>query len=103
MTCTKTLPVLFAIALAAPIASANAQGNGPPCGPETWSTENMTYAKVPCTGGEAASPDARAKTYRSPTPNTAYTPPTEPAFDPRAVFITDEYGFKYNARGDRIR
>jgi hypothetical protein len=40
---------------------AHAQSNTSKCGPETWSTDKMTYVGVPCSGGETAVPQ-RAST-----------------------------------------
>ena len=101
------------------------------CGPETWSTDKMMYVDVPCVGAEAApqgtigaaAPSAAGTNsttytkaqmkqdeyYTQPMPVQAVSggpsyASTGSSCGPRnAVVITDEYGHKYNCRGDRIR
>ena len=105
---------------------------GTKCGPETWSTDKMMYVDVPCVGAEAVqqgtvgqtTPSAAATNsttytkaqmkqgdyYTQPMPSQAVaTGPSYAAMGDqscgslKAVAITDEYGHKYNCRGDRIR
>ena len=102
------------------------------CGSEAWSTDKMMYVSVPCVGAEAvqqgtigaSSPSVtgtnsttytkaqmkQGEYYSQPMPSQAVS--TGPSYastgsascGPRnAVAITDEYGHKYNCRGDRIR
>ena len=114
-------------------AMAQTGGNpGTKCGPETWSTDKMMYVDVPCIGAEAAQQQGTVgatapsvtgtnsttytkaqmkdgEYYGQPMPSQAVA--TGPSYastggscGPRnAVAITDEYGHKYNCRGDRIR
>ena len=128
MTRTQTLLVTTAMALALPLASAMAQSDSS-CGPETWSTEKMTYTKAPCTAAEAvgtsgptASGSGNSTTmtkqemkqggygYAEPMQNQAALGGSPYASMgngdcglPNAPAITDEYGRKYTCRGDRIR
>ena len=134
MTRAQTLLVTTALAAALPLASAMAQTGGASitkCGPETWSTDQMTYVNVPCLGGEsaqgtvgAAAPSVTGSNsttytkaqmkdgeyYGQPMPSQAVAAgaPYASMGDqscgaPNAVAITDEYGHKYNCRGERIR
>jgi hypothetical protein len=102
------------------------------CGPETWSTDKMAYVGVPCVGVEpssqgtigAAGPTTYGSNsttytkaqmkqgdyYAQPMPSQAVSAgPSYAAMGDQscgasnAVAITDEYGHKYNCRGDRIR
>jgi hypothetical protein len=103
------------------------------CGAETWSTDKMMYVDVPCVGAEASQQGtvgAAAPTVNGPNSTTytgaemrqggayAYGAQPQQAVMPgpsyasmanqscgasNAVAITDEYGHKYNCRGDRIR
>lgn len=102
------------------------------CGRETWSTSRMMYVNVPCVGAEAAqqgtigaaSPSVtgtnsttytkaqmkQGEYYTQPMPTQAvvagpsYATMGSSSCGPsKAVAITDEYGHKYNCRGDRIR
>jgi hypothetical protein len=102
------------------------------CGPETWSTDKMAYVGVPCVGSEAtpqgtigaAAPSVYGSNsttytkaemkagdyYGQPMPSQAVATgaPYASMGDQscgasNAVAITDEYGHKYNCRGDRIR
>lgn len=102
------------------------------CGRETWSTDKMMYVNVPCIGAEAVqqgtvgqnTPSASATNsttytkaqmkqgeyYTQPMPAQAvstgpsYTSMGSSSCGPKnAVAITDEFGHKYNCRGDRIR
>ncbi len=102
------------------------------CGPETWSTDKMAYVGVPCVGAEPSSQGTVGQTTPSAygTNSTTYTKaqmkqgeyyaqpmPSQavmsgPSYSSmgnqscgasNAVAITDEYGHKYNCRGDRIR
>ncbi|HLG48579.1 MAG TPA: hypothetical protein VKY24_20210 [Reyranella sp.] len=114
-------------------AMAQAGGSpGTKCGAETWSTSEMKYVSVPCVGAEAVQQGSVGQTTPSAaaTNSTTYTKAqmkqgeyyTQPmqtqavAAGPsytsmgsascgpkNAVAITDEYGHKYNCRGDRIR
>jgi hypothetical protein len=113
-----------AFALAVPFAAATAQTST--CGPETWSNEKMAYVTAPCTAGEVGTAGPRAGTtssssmtkaqmkqgtYYAPEARTqavsagpAYAPMADqPCGPPNVTAITDEYGHKYNCRGDRIR
>lgn len=133
MTRAQTLIVTTALAAVLPLASAVAQTGGNPgtkCGSEAWSTAKMMYVGLPCVGAEAAQQQgtvgAAGPTVYG-TNSTTYTKaqmkqgeyntqpmPTQavsagPSMSgsscgsPRTVAITDEYGHKYNCRGDRIR
>jgi hypothetical protein len=113
-----------AFALMLPFATATAQTRS--CGVETWSTDKMAYVNVPCTAGEVgtAGPTAGATSSSSMTKaemkqGTYSTQPVHtqavsagPGYASMAntscgpsnvTAITDEYGRKYNCRGDRIR
>jgi hypothetical protein len=133
MTRTQTLLVTTAMALALPLASAIAQtaSTTTKCGPVAWSTEKMAYSSAPCAGGEAAGvvgtsgPTAfgannstsmtkaemkqgqTATYYPAQAQAVASGPNMAPMNDQcgpsNAATITDEYGRKYNCRGDRIR
>lgn len=101
------------------------------CGVETWSTDQMAYVNVPCTAGEtagggtvgAAAPSVQGTnsttiTKQEMKQGTYYPAPMQtqavtagPSYgsmgdscgSTRTVAVTDEYGHKYNCRGDRIR
>jgi hypothetical protein len=102
------------------------------CGAETFSTEKMMYVSVPCVGAEAvqqqgtvgaAAPSVtgtnsttytkaqmkQGEMYPTAMPSQAVTAGPSYAYTGgscgarNAVAITDEYGHKYNCRGDRIR
>jgi hypothetical protein len=102
------------------------------CGAETWSTSKMMYVNVPCVGAEAAQQGTigaaapsvtgtnsttytkaqmkQGEYYTQPMPSQAvsagpsYATMGSASCGPKnAVAITDEYGHKYNCRGDRIR
>ena len=115
-----------AFALILPFATATAQTRG--CGVETWSTDQMAYVNVPCTAGEtgtvgAAAPsvsgsnsttmtkqEMKAGTYYAPTTTQAVSAgpgyaamANQPCGPANVAAITDEFGHKYNCRGDRIR
>jgi hypothetical protein len=114
-------------------AMAQTGGNpGTKCGSESWSTDKMMYVSVPCVGVEAAQQQgtigAAAPTtygsnsttytkaqmkqgdyYAQPMPSQAVSGASYASMGDQscgasnAVAITDEYGHKYNCRGDRIR
>jgi hypothetical protein len=114
-------------ALVVPFAAATAQTANDSCGPETWSTDKMTYVTAPCTAGEVgtAGPTAGATTSSSSMTKaemkqgTYYAPAPQiqavstganyasmadrPCGPANAAALTDEYGHKYNCRGDRLR
>ena len=102
------------------------------CGAETWSTDKMMYVDVPCVGAQsdqqgtvgAAAPSVSGTNsttytkaqmkqgtyYDQPMPAQAvsvgpsYASMGSSSCGPKnAVAITDEFGHKYNCRGDRIR
>ena len=102
------------------------------CGPETWSTDKMAYVGVPCVGVEPSAQGTIGQNTPSAysTNSTTYTKAQMKQGDyytqpmpaqavaagssygsmsdqscgaSNAVAITDEYGHKYNCRGDRIR
>ena len=124
MTRTRILLVTTAMALALPLASVTAQTK---CGPVAFSAEKMTYTSMPCAGGETvgtSGPTAGASNSTSMTkaemkqgapigyaPMQAQAvqagPNMAPAADQcsalNAVALKDEFGRKYNCRGDRIR
>ena len=139
MTRTQTLLVTTVLAAAVPLAAAMAQSSASRCGPETWSTDKMTYTKTPCNAGDAeaavgtggptaygaGSSSSMTKAEMKQMPPDGYA---QPGYAPmtmqsqavmggpsyasmgdqscgasNAVAITDEYGHKYNCRGDRIR
>jgi hypothetical protein len=132
MTRTQTLLVATA-AFAVSLGSAMAQTGGAAgtkCGPETWSTDKMMYVNVPCLGGEtsggtvgAAAPSVQGTNsttitkqemkqgtyYPAPmqtqavTAGPSYASMGDSCGPSRTVALTDEYGHKYNCRGDRIR
>lgn len=57
---TRTL-ILSAIVFAGVVSLAHAQtatSSTSKCGPESWSTDKMTYVGVPCAGGQASTPAA---------------------------------------------
>ena len=113
-----------AFALIVPFATATAQTPSG-CGIETWSTDKMTYVTAPCTAGEVgtAGPTAGAPssssmtkaemkqgTYKQPVPSQPVsagpnyaTMADQPCGPTDVAAITDEYGHKYNCRGDRLR
>jgi hypothetical protein len=131
MTRAQTVLMTAAIAFALPLGSALAQtAAATKCGPETWSTEKMAYTSAPCAGevGTAgptvsqAGPQATSSSSMikqdmkqgdvsgyspmqeqaaAPGPNLA--PMGDQCGAPNAAAITDEYGRKYNCRGDRVR
>jgi hypothetical protein len=129
MSRTQTLLVTTAMALALPLASAMAQTASTSCGPETWSTDKMTYVKTPCTGAETvgtSGPTANAANSTTmikqemkqgapyaygaaPMQSQAvaagpgYASMNDQCGPSNTVAVTDEYGRKYNCRGDRIR
>ena len=130
---TLIVTTALAAAIPLATAMAQTGGNpGTKCGPETWSTDKMMYVDVPCIGAEAvqqgtvgaAAPSVsgtnsttytkaqmkQGEYYTQPMPSQAVS--AGPAYTSmgdqscgslRAVAITDEYGHKYNCRGDRIR
>ena len=126
MTRTRILLVTTAMALALPLASVTAQTK---CGPVAFSAEKMAYTSVPCTGGETvgtSGPTAGASNSTSMTKaemkqgapiGYGYAPMQAQAIQSgpnmasaadqcsslKAVALKDEYGRKYNCRGDRIR
>ena len=51
MTRIQTLLATTALLAVIPLASAMAQSAAGKCGPETWSTDKMTYVGTPCPGG----------------------------------------------------
>ena len=55
---TRTLlilvPTLLGVSLAAAALAQSTGSSSAKCGPETWSTDKMTYVGVPCTGSQAA-------------------------------------------------
>jgi hypothetical protein len=61
---TRTL-TLSAIALLGLSAVAHAQTKSSACGPETWSTDKMTYVGVPCSDGQTAVPQKASVTTDS--------------------------------------
>ncbi|MBN9086975.1 MAG: hypothetical protein J0J01_08715 [Reyranella sp.] len=120
------------LALVVPVAAAMAQTGGHPgtkCGAEGWSTDKMMYVSVPCVGAEAtgggtvgaatptvAGPNSTTITKQEMKQGTApvqtqavsagpgYASMANTSCGPSNVAaITDEYGHKYNCRGDRIR
>jgi hypothetical protein len=115
------------MALTLPLAAiAQTANTGMKCGPVAFSAEKMTYTSGPCAGGESvgnAAPAASASNSSSmtkaemkqggygyaPMPMQAQAVSTGPSFadqscsDLRAATIKDEYGRRYNCRGDRIR
>jgi hypothetical protein len=115
----QTLLVTTALAAVLPFASAMAQtggASGTKCGPETWSTDKMMYVDVPCVGGGAAqqpatvgaaAPMSQGGMYAQPqqaaAPGPAYSMGNQSCGASNSVAITDEFGRKYNCRGDRIR
>lgn len=129
MTRTQIVVVATAMALAVPLGSAMAQTRA--CGVETWSTDKMAYVNVPCTAGEtsaggtvgAAAPSVQGSNsttitkqemkqgtyYPAPmqtqavTAGPSYASMGDSCGPSRTVALTDEYGHKYNCRGDRIR
>jgi hypothetical protein len=120
MTRIQTLLVTTALAAVLPFASAMAQtggASGTKCGPETWSTDKMMYVDVPCVGAEAAQQPATVGAAAPMRQGGMYAQPQQasasgPAYSsmgnqscgaPNSVAITDEFGHKYNCRGDRIR
>jgi hypothetical protein len=105
---------------------------GTKCGSESWSTDKMMYVSVPCVGAEAApqgtvgaaAPSVsgtnsttytkaqmkQGEYYTQPMPAQAvqsgpsYAAMGSASCGPKnVVAITDEFGHKYNCRGDRIR
>jgi hypothetical protein len=140
---TRTLLITTAIALAVPLAAANAQSVvGTKCGPVSFSSEKMAYTGGPCLGGtDTSGPTANqavpagsqsssmtkaemkqgvqpASRYPAPMPAqqaqavsmgpngsmSDYMAPMSSQCGPmNAAAITDEYGRKYNCRGDRLR
>ncbi len=105
---------------------------GTKCGSETWSTSQMKYVGLPCVGAEAtqqgtigaAAPSVsgtNSTTYTKaqmkqdemyPTPAPVRAVSAGPSYaamgssscgPKNVVAITDEFGHKYNCRGDRIR
>jgi hypothetical protein len=122
MTRTQTLILVTALAGAIPFASSMAQ-NANKCGPETWSTAQMAYVSVPCNAGDATAvgPNSASSSmtkaemkqgayYQQPMPMQAQAVSSggpmmadQSCGAPNSVAITDEYGRKYNCRGDRIR
>jgi hypothetical protein len=113
MTRIQTLLVTTALAAVLPLASAMAQNGGAndtKCGPETWSTDKMMYVGVPCVGGgeavqQPATVGAAApmQPQQAAAPGPAYSMGNQSCGAPNSVAITDEFGRKYNCRGDRIR
>jgi hypothetical protein len=124
MTRAQTLLVTSAIALVVPLAAATAQSSAGKCGPETWSTDKMAYVNIPCNAGDATAsvgPNSASSSmtkaemkagtyYQQPMPSQAVSTgaPMVSMADQscgalNAVAITDEYGRRYNCRGDRIR
>ncbi|CAN5708273.1 hypothetical protein BH10PSE6_BH10PSE6_11160 [soil metagenome] len=123
MTRTQTLIVTTAIAFALPLGAALAQtASATKCGPVAWSTDRMAYTSAPCIGDGAAtvapsgpaasqartqptpSPDIRSPMQEqamAPAPNMA--PMGDQCDSPSAATMKDEFGRKYNCRGDRVR
>ena len=113
--------ILLALVLGLPLGAAMAQTqtSSPTCGPETWSTDKMAYVAQPCGTVGAAGPtvygsnsttmtkaEMKQGGYATPTPAAAPGPAfaaSESCGPTNTVFITDEFGRKYNCRGDRIR
>jgi len=127
MTRIQTLVVVTAVAFAVPLAPAIAQTK---CGPESWSTEKMAYTSAPCAGevGTAcptvsqAGPSATSSSSmikqdmkqgnvsgyspmqeQAMAPAPSMAPMADQCGAPNVAAMTDEYGRKYNCRGDRIR
>jgi len=131
MTRTQTLLLTTAFALTVPLA-ASAQ-TPMKCGPVTFSAEKMAYTSGPCVGGETSasvgtsgptaygSPNSTTMTKAemkqgatygyAPMPMQAQAAASGPGYAPvsdqcgpaNVATIRDEYGRKYNCRGDRIR
>jgi hypothetical protein len=97
MTRTRTLIVSTAVALTLPFGAAVAQTVNPspaaPSSREIGRTQSMPDY-VPSPMQEQAMAPA-------PAPNMA--PMTNECGSPRIATMTDEYGRKYNCRGDRVR
>lgn len=123
MTRIRTLIVTTAVALALPLGAAFAQSASPSmkCGPVAFSSEKMAYTSAPCVGDSATaapsgpapsqartqptlSPDVRSPMQEqamAPAPNMA--PMGDECGSPSAAAMKDEFGRKYNCRGDRVR
>ena len=124
MTRIQTLIVTTAVAFALPFGAALAQTASPStkCGPVAFSTDKMAYTSAPCAGDSAAtaaplgpaasqariqptsSSDVRSPMQEhamAPAPNMA--PMNDECGSPNAVAMKDEFGRKYNCRGDRVR
>jgi hypothetical protein len=83
--------------------------NDTKCGPETWSTDKMMYVDVPCIGAGDAAQQQRPvgaapvmQPQQAAAPGPAYSMGDQSCGASNSVAITDEYGRKYNCRGDRI-
>ncbi len=102
---TKSLLIAGLLLVVAPAASAQntvvpgqwAQDLGWASGPQDPNSANASGIRGYWINGEAPRPRLRA--LRS----DACAPMALQQYDPRAVALTDEYGFKYNCRGARLR
>jgi len=129
MTRIQTLIVTTAVAFALPFGAALAQTASPStkCGPVAFSTDKMAYTSAPCAAGDTAATaapsgpaasQARAQPASQPASSSGIrSPMQEQAMAPapnmapmsdecgsaNAATMKDEYGRKYNCRGDRIR
>ena len=124
MTRTRTLLLTTAFALTVPLAAFSQTATGMKCGPEVFSAATMSYTSGPCTGAVSVGENTPSGAINSTTMTKAemkqgapigYAPMQAQAVSGGpammgdqcgnlgAVAITDEYGRKYNCRGDLIR
>jgi hypothetical protein len=124
MTRIQTLIVTTAIAFALPLGAALAQtaSTSTKCGPVSFSAEKMAYTSAPCAGDSAAiaAPSgpaasqartlpASSSNARSPmqeqamAPARTMAPMSDECGSPSVATMKDEFGRKYNCRGDRVR
>jgi hypothetical protein len=133
MTRTQTILLTTALALTVPLAAiAQTASSSMKCGPVAFSARDMSYSSGPCTGATAGAVGPSGPTVTGANNSTTMTKAEmkqggaygyapmpmqaqavsaganmgyadQSCSDLRAATIKDEYGRRYNCRGDRIR